>query len=300
MNQPNHPPWSNQPPMPQPPNSYATPQPPMPSAPPNPYATPHPPNSYGQTPPQNPYQSNVPPQPSWPPNPGYPQPPHGQPHSQWNQPPSQHQWNSHHFQSAPQHHSSWDPDDSYEAYESYKSPAPSPKTIFGGCLTFIVLILMLGGCTALFFGGDEESDEPKTEEILNLSNEEFAKKVVEQTKGKKTNTGLSTLNEINEHDGYMNIWMNADETFTTEAARGEMLRGSAEIFQELFKKESIEKVDLIWQLPMTDAYGNVETRKVLQISLDRSINEKINWESFYVGDFETITEVWMHPALREE
>jgi len=150
-------------------------------------------------------------------------------------------------------------------------------------------------------GQEQVSKEPTVEDKVK-------KAIVDAVKD-KTNMKKDRLVDIkaNTHHGVEKegakivlATLNADENFTSNMAKGSMLMDSSKVFKALFDIPEVEEVVLLWQLPLTDAYGKTEDGGVLKVTLTREIAAKINWDNF---DWKNYTKVaadyWEHPALKK-
>ena len=88
------------------------------------------------------------------------------------------------------------------------------------------------------------------------------------------------------------IILNGDDNLTKNMIKESMWIDSIKLFQEFFQLIEITRVDLQWQLPLVDVYGNTEFGVVMEILLTRNTAEKINWNTFLYQNLPIIADLY--------
>ncbi len=130
----------------------------------------------------------------------------------------------------------------------------------------------------IYFKGDTTSSNlPRIEEIETVP--------FYGEEGQEGNTAFITLN-------------GNDILFSVSWTRQGLWIDSTKLFEHFFELEEITRVDLKWQLPLVDAYGNEELGVVMEILLTRDTVERINWDNFLFENLPEVADIYQeHPAL---
>ena len=103
--------------------------------------------------------------------------------------------------------------------------------------------------------------------------------------GQEGNTAFITLNDD-------------DILFSVSWAKQGLWIDSTKLFEYFFELEEITRVDLKWQLPLVDTYGNTKLGVVMEIMLTRDTAEKINWDNFLFQNLPKVADIYQeHPAF---
>lgn len=140
-------------------------------------------------------------------------------------------------------------------------------------------------------------EEPKTDE-------ELVTEIISEELGEESNNDNKVIDSLNitasESEKIISVNLNADENLTTNMTRDGMLSNSGDLFKALFKDGEVVEVNLLWQLPLQDEYGNVENGVVVRLGLLRETFDKINFDNFDFNKYENIADQYfIHQALSE-
>lgn len=188
----------------------------------------------------------------------------------------------------------------------------------------IVLVVLIA--IGIFFGGDdstqtandtsststvENTNSEATEESINNEPQSLEDKInatIVNVIGEKTNTDKESIIEIqvNDHmgtddpnDKIVVAKLNGDENLTVNMTKEGLWMDTVNLMKKLFNLPEISEVALLWHLPLTDKYGNVEDEVVMKVTFTREIAEKINWENFQRENIPAIAaDYFEHPALK--
>lgn len=184
-----------------------------------------------------------------------------------------------------------------------------------GCLGMLVVIVIVA-IIAIRVAGDK--DKPSQQQAASQAPiaASTAAGIEGQVRSKLVNAIGETTNteeprivnlQVNDHlgtaqegDKIVVATLQGDDNLSDKMIKGGMQLNSIEVFKSLFSVPAIEEVDLLWQFPMTDDYGNETLTTVLKISLTKETADKINWKNFDRNNFETVADsYWESPAFRE-
>lgn len=63
----------------------------------------------------------------------------------------------------------------------------------------------------------------------------------------------------------------------------------------------IKQINVDWQLPLEDNYGNKKDSAVMKFSIDKVTLDKINWDNFLTESFsDVVTNYNEHSSLNEK
>ncbi|QDQ03287.1 hypothetical protein FOH38_01935 [Lysinibacillus fusiformis] len=80
-----------------------------------------------------------------------------------------------------------------------------------------------------------------------------------------------------------------------------MWMDSVKILEPLSKVNNIKQINVAWQLPLVDKYGNEKDATVMKFSIDKATLDKINWDKFLTENFpEVVNSYDEHPALSKK
>jgi DNA-directed RNA polymerase subunit RPC12/RpoP len=163
--------------------------------------------------------------------------------------------------------------------------------------------------------GEKETEE--TEEQLaaqqdfnSLTLDEKIGYIIVSLLGNETNNDLPTIVDIEiapltgekgPEGNTAFIILNGNDNLTTNMTKEGMWIDAIKLFKEFFKIEEITRVDLKWQLPLVDKYGNTELGVVMEILLTRDTAERINWDNFLYQNLPEVAEIYQeHPVFSSE
>lgn len=146
---------------------------------------------------------------------------------------------------------------------------------------------------------EEDSEEAKNpaedieEEVELIAEEKFAK-VVNDTLGETTNTDQERIEDVIFHsyedETVVNLTLNANENLTNKLTQGGILQDSADLLEAFAENKYEGDVMIMWKLPLTDSYGNVESGKVMSLTVEKETLEKINFDNFDYNKLPDIAE----------
>ena len=155
---------------------------------------------------------------------------------------------------------------------------------------------------------EEQSDTQK--DFSNLTLDEKIEYIIVSLLGEETNNDLPKIVDIEiapltgEEGPEGNtafIILNGNDNLTTNWIKESMWIDSIELFEEFFKLEEITRVDLKWQFPLVDTYGDTELVIVMEILLTRDIVEKINWDNFLFQNLLEVAQLYQeHPVFSND
>ncbi len=154
-------------------------------------------------------------------------------------------------------------------------------------------------------GGEQEEvaldDVQKEEEKEDLTTKERIEFIVVDELGSETNMGEERIVEIlvYENEEMIELVLKADENLTTTLTKRGMVSRTKDLTEQFFNSlDSLKELDVFWQLELVDNYGNSSFSDVMDFSIDRETAEKINWENITNDNFEGLTKVWEHNAIK--
>lgn len=204
-----------------------------------------------------------------------------------------------------------------EKIEVKKENTETPKKggCLKGCLTLLILFVILGGLIGACFGGEDDNDkeakkeevpvttEPKDKEEKEVKEQSLAEKtesaIVDAIKA-KTNMKEKRIVSIEGDANLLKVTMNADESLSTKSTKESMWIDTADALEAVHSIEEIKQIAIIWKFPMVDTYGNTESLEVMRIFVNRETLDKINYENF---NYQKIPDIafnyYMHPTFNE-
>ena len=63
--------------------------------------------------------------------------------------------------------------------------------------------------------------------------------------------------------------------FTAESA----MVATSQFMGDVFKDSRVQQAEIVWEIPMTDAYGNITDKVVGKIQFTRQTAEKVHWDT---------------------
>lgn len=205
---------------------------------------------------------------------------------------------------------------SEEKVEVKKENTETPKKggCLKGCLTLLILFVILGGLIGACFGGEDEKDkEAKKEEVpVTTEPKDKEEEVKEQSLAEKTEIAIvdaikaktnmkeKRIVSIEGDANLLKVTMNADESLSTKSTKESMWIDTADALEAVHSIEEIKQIAIIWKFPMVDTYGNTESLEVMRIFVNRETLDKINYENF---NYQKVPDIafnyYMHPAFNE-
>ncbi|WP_033827757.1 hypothetical protein [Bacillus andreraoultii] len=169
-------------------------------------------------------------------------------------------------------------------------------------MLLIVVPFLLLGCS-----NSNYSNNPDDTEIKTISSEEDLKNIIHSVVREKTNNDNQeriislSIQEDGESGDSNNKIITANllaDSSSFGNTKFKILMNSAKISEKIFKDEQVSQFILLWDLPLVDAYGNVDNALVARIVLSKDTANLINWENLnYERLPEIADEYFEHNAL---
>lgn len=181
------------------------------------------------------------------------------------------------------------------------------RLIFSAAL---VLSLVLAGC-----GSDSTKDEkPKEETTTTASTDKTTdkkatttpldkevEKIITDKLGKNNNSKKKVIEKIEAIENSLNLTLNASDNFTLDMVKRGMWMDSIKILEPLSKVNNIKQINVNWQLPLVDKYGNEKDAAVMKFNIDKATLDKIKWDNFLTENFPDVVNNYdEHPALNNK
>jgi len=150
----------------------------------------------------------------------------------------------------------------------------------------------------------KEEKEKIEEDIARIKSKvstDEVEKIITDKLGKNNNSKKKVIEKIEATDISLNLTLNASDNFTLDMMKRGMWMDSIKILEPLSKVNNIKQINVDWQLPLVDKYGNEKDAAVMKFSIDKATLEKINWDNFLTENFpEVVNSYDEHPALNEK
>jgi hypothetical protein len=205
------------------------------------------------------------------------------------------------------------------------------KTGCSGCGFLIVIVLVVA---FFFLGGDKPKEvqttvaqsvednlpeiQPDTPEAKLESERKIILGITEKIFGKQTNwkPPVDTIEKVESNFLFnndakikgvnVNVYLNIKENLSVHLTRRGAIRDSWNLMKNIFTDKRLEDVLLVTvvgKLNLVDQYGKRSRDKVIQISMNSDVAQKIEWDNVvlenYQKIFNEVETVWLHPALRD-
>lgn len=149
---------------------------------------------------------------------------------------------------------------------------------------------------------EEVKAEPAVQEEVvekELTVDELISKVVTDTLSTKANTGQPRVHKIEVYGDVANVWLNASENLTVNMTRKGMWLDTKKLLEEFAGIDGIELYQIIWMLPLTDKFGNVEDSKVMSLDFPRATIDQINFDNLLTDNIPELADnYWEHNAIK--
>lgn len=149
---------------------------------------------------------------------------------------------------------------------------------------------------------EEVTDEPAMQEELvekELTVDELISKVVTDTIGETAGKDRTSVHKIEVYGDVANVWLNASENLTVNMTRKGMWLDTKKMLEEFAEIDGIELYQIVWMLPLTDKFGNVEDSKVMSLDFPRATIDQINFDNLLTDNVPELADnYWEHNAIK--
>lgn len=155
-------------------------------------------------------------------------------------------------------------------------------------------------------GQNEETEENAPEEVSQEKEpdtlEEYVESIVDEVVGLEVGDEerIVALEIEDAEQGGKFVYLNmiGDESLTLNTTKSGLWMDSLEIFEPIFERDEVSEVSVMWQLELTDQYGNSEYDMVMSTTFTKETAEKVNWENVLYENVPNIADSYYeHPAL---
>lgn len=195
-----------------------------------------------------------------------------------------------------------------------KKPLITMATI--AVVLFIIAALLIPSDeTADVVNGDNAGDNVDNEMInddgvddeivdeVDMTDKESIRNVVEGVLGDKNNNKDVRVEDVNhyEYEGISHIYLelNANENMTINLTKKGMLQDTLKVMSSLKDAGHEGSFSVLWQLPLTDKYGNESLGNVMTIDISAEDFNAINYDNYDYNNLPSLTEqYWEHPSFK--
>lgn len=205
--------------------------------------------------------------------------------------------------------------------------AQKKKGTLGGCLTLIILVLVV----AYFLGDDDAGKNAPVKDDITISDNmpseqkrELEKQIIDgyvvKSFGPEVNWGnkMPRVQKIEAFPMYdsegniktanISIWLNINENISNSMTRKGAFMYGWKTFKAIYTDPRLKEVDvvtIVGCLQFVDPSGNKTAGKAIQFTMNKKLAAQIpNWDNVSSDDYQQIYQaagdVWMHPALRKD
>lgn len=148
---------------------------------------------------------------------------------------------------------------------------------------------------------EKEKIEEDIAKIKSKVSTDEVEKIITDKLGKNNNMKKKVIEKIETTDISLNLILNASDNFTLDMTKRGIWMDSIKILEPLSKVNNIKQINVDWQLPLVDKYGNEKDAAVMKFSIDKATLDKINWDNFLTENFpEVVNSYDEHPALSKK
>lgn len=166
-----------------------------------------------------------------------------------------------------------------------------------GIATFIYGLVIVVVIIAIIDPSSEPTSAPV--DVSSLTMEDYAKYLVNDTLGEKTNTQKIAFISASGDNANIAININASENLTTSLQRTGILADSIDVYKKAFaERPGLNSLKLNWYLDLVDQKGNESSGVVVRLMVTRKNAESINWDNVITDNIPKIVdEYWEHPLF---
>ncbi|QDQ01180.1 hypothetical protein FOH38_12350 [Lysinibacillus fusiformis] len=147
----------------------------------------------------------------------------------------------------------------------------------------------------------KEKIQQNISDIRNKVSTDEVEKIITEKLGKNNNSKKKVIEKIEATDSSLNLTLNASDNFTLDMMKRGMWMDSIKILEPLSKVNNIKRINVDWQLPLVDTYGNEKDSEVMKFSIDKATLDKIKWDNFLTENFPDVVNSYdEHPSLNKK
>lgn len=159
----------------------------------------------------------------------------------------------------------------------------------------LVFCLFLGVAAFSFMTSKDNSTVFNTQltqnEINKLSTTDYAKYLVQETIGDKTNDDKPVLRKVFDTKTYLLIDLNAGNDDSFYGLKSSILNDSAKIYKKAFtERPDLQGLKLVWYADRVDIRGNSTEGVVLYFLFTKDNAKSVNWDNVEVNNLPYIAD----------
>ncbi|UNT57050.1 MULTISPECIES: hypothetical protein [Lysinibacillus] len=148
---------------------------------------------------------------------------------------------------------------------------------------------------------EKEKIEENIAQIKSKVSTDEVEKIITDNLGENNNSKKKVIEKIDATDNSLNLTLNASDNFTLDMMKRGMWMDSIKVLEPLSKVNNIKLINVDWQLPLVDKFGNEKDAAVMKFSIDKATLDKINWDNFLTENFpDVVSNYEEHPALNKK
>ena len=182
-------------------------------------------------------------------------------------------------------------------------------------LFIIAALLIPSDETAEVVDGDNAGDNVDNEMInddgvvdeivdeVDMTDKESIRNVVEGVLGDKNNNKDVRVEDVNQYEyediAHIHLKLNANENMTINLTKKGILQDTLKVMSSLKDAGHEGSFSVLWQLPLTDKYGNESLGKVMSIDISAEDFNAINYDNYDYNNLPSLSEqYWEHPSFK--